>query len=112
MTTVKNNILNRKYVCPSCNGKKKQRIVATEITSKGKRDLPAVHIDCLLCNGKGYLTEREKEKYDRDAEAAENFWCKCPDGFNNAIYFPDGTHPLCSKHCWACTTCDKIVQVG
>lgn len=30
----------------------------------------------------------------------------------NVQYYADGEHPECSKHCYACTSCKAIVQVG
>lgn len=31
---------------------------------------------------------------------------------HHIVYYPDGTHPACSKHCWACPVCGSIEQVG
>lgn len=27
-------------------------------------------------------------------------------------YYPDFTHPECSKHCWVCKSCNTIIQIG
>jgi hypothetical protein len=45
----------------------------------------------------------------------EDFWCTCnptETDFENAVYYNDGEHPKCEKHCWACHNCGKIIQVG
>lgn len=49
----------------------------------------------------------------------ENQAAKCETGdFDNCIYksdtvyYDDGGHSECAKHCWACRRCDAVIQVG
>ena len=96
-------VLRRKKMamvtCTACEGKKKIKVKFHE----GSK-VSYFEMECVTCNGTGKISEEQKK-------AEEEFWCKCSDG-ENVTYYPDGTHPKCSKHCWACNICGGIVQVG
>lgn len=98
-------------ICTACKGKKKVVVNSVSLTH-GKRYAPItipITMTCVICGGTGKLTKAQIEENKRAAEA----WCQCdePD-MENARYWPDGAHPECSKHCWTCGVCGKIVQVG
>ena len=93
--------------CPTCNGTKKQTVIAKMLTDKGWSDQPPVVMDCFNCKGKGFLTEQEVA----DKEAQDNLWCKCEDD-KGSTYVDDNVSEICDKHHWVCNGCGKVTQVG
>jgi len=70
------------------------------------------YMDCLTCNGK-----REVSVKRLMLDKAENReWCHCKKGNDDdehdTLYFADGQHPKCKKHCYVCKQCKGITQVG
>lgn len=63
---------------------------------------------CVFCYGKGSISEKHRI-LDR-AEYRE--WCQCETPSKDTHYYPDNTHPKCKKHCYVCTQCKGITQVG
>ena len=90
--------------CPTCKGDGIQTIHSTETTSKGVTKRPPMNFPCVVCNGKGKVTEAY-------VKAVNIFWCKCENP-GDPVFYNDGENPNCSKHCWVCSTCGKVQQVG
>lgn len=44
-------------------------------------------------------------------KCANREWCRCKDE-GETIYYPDGAHPKCKKHCYVCSICKGISQTG
>ena len=39
-------------------------------------------------------------------------WCSCDVPSTDWTFWDNGTHPRCSKHCYTCQKCNKLLQVG
>lgn len=99
--------------CPTCNGTKKQTVIAQLYTEGGFTPQPPVIMDCFNCKGKGFLTPEEVEY----KEAQKKIWCSCgvdagvthhEDG--NDQEYPGGF--TCNKHHYSCNNCGLIQQIG
>jgi hypothetical protein len=72
-------------------------------------------MSCSDCSGRGRLDEhpcrtRIRGIYDR-AHARD--WCDCEDRpIGSTRYHPDNSHPKCDKHCYTCTACGCLTQIG
>ena len=105
----------KSITCPTCDGSKKQKIVAQmwNAETRGFDPQPPVYIGCVRCKGLGHIEPDQLLK-----EAAEDeCWCKC-DKDHGVTYHPDGNTNsynggfACSKHHYSCNNCNKIVQIG
>lgn len=65
------------------------------------------NVTCLSCNGSGETLIRDKVL----SKARDRLWCKCKKS-RDSTYYPDNTHPRCSKHCYVCVDCKGITQTG
>lgn len=90
--------------CPTCEGTCKMNCVVHEA---GKPE-QSFTMNCHVCEGKGEVTEEHAELI----QIENDMWCDCDEPSEDRKYWPDGTHPVCHKHCWSCTICGKIVQIG
>lgn len=89
--------------CPKCRKGK----IAINFSEGGKKW--EMEIQCIYCDGKGEISEAQA----KEIEDEKALWCNCEgDQSEDAIFWDDGEHPKCSKHCWTCRKCGKIVQVG
>jgi hypothetical protein len=91
--------------CPKCKGTKKLDI---KVTTYGKPGEEIKSINCIYCNASGKLTDSEIAKLKAEEEA----WCRCGNPSRQTQFWDDGQNPVCSKHCWTCRDCGKILQVG
>lgn len=96
----------KKIICKTCNGKKVQTIVNT-LTSEGWHEDDPVEIDCISCNGKGYMNKKELNFYNH----YNNIWCKCENS-SGSKYYDDNEHEEVSKHHYRCYDCGKVTQIG
>ena len=96
--------------CPTCKGKGKLKVVVRvrEVTPVGVTHIPPLEISCVVCEGVGKVTAAKLEAMKAEAD----LWCSCGNPSGNSKYHDDGDHPNCSKHCWTCEDCGKILQVG
>lgn len=84
-------------------------------TEKGISTVSQVFLDAIA--GGKYLPNEGKDgvvvSYN-DSNDLEEQWCVCDEPSEDVTFWDDGTHPLCSKHCYCytCKKCNKIVQVG
>lgn len=84
--------------CPTCSGSGQIFVRNLNLT-----------MPCLYCYGKKEVTV--KKTILNKCENRE--WCRCKESNpRNTIYFPDGTHPKCRKHCYVCRKCKGITQTG
>lgn len=90
--------------CKRCKGTGEMAIDFSEGGKKWTR----TEIRCIDCDGSGEISEA-KAKAIEDEKA---LWCSCGNPSNDSIFWDDGEHPKCSKHCWTCKDCGKIIQVG
>lgn len=100
------------HPCPSERCKKgKVKIVAQLYTESGFVPQEPVYIDCLCCEGKGYMNDEQKADYEARVELEKEFWCECEDK-DNVDFYEDGEHPELSKHHVRHIDCGKVVQIG
>lgn len=67
------------------------------------------HMTCLCCNGKRQVSVKQRILQ----KAANREWCDCKDDRDtDTMFFNDGQHPKCKKHCYVCRRCKCITQVG
>lgn len=95
---------NDKTQCPACSGSGQISVRMFNIRSDNKCLIP-----CVTCNGSKEITVKKiiLEK------SSNREWCRCEnDQDRDTIYFPDGHHPKCSKHCYICSKCKGITQTG
>jgi hypothetical protein len=93
------------HTCLKCKGTKTLDI---KITTYGKPGMEVKTIKCVYCDGTGKMTDKQIAQF----KAEQEMWCRCSNPSGERIFYDDGEHPQCSKHCWACADCNKIVQVG
>ena len=96
-----------KHKCPTCHGTK---VINTTVTTVGSKEPPEHYeLECVVCDGKGWLTDEEKQAN----EDYENAWCKC--GNEKGSYFT-GDDGDCNcgiyKHHYHCRLCDGVTQIG
>ena len=73
----------------------------------------SIKMECIYCHGKGYeyISRHESIKKKLIARDRNRIWCKC-DQYFGTIYYKDNEHPRCTKHCYVCTRCYGITQIG
>lgn len=86
-----------KIQCPSCSG-------TGQIYNRHHN----FNMTCLSCYGKKEVAVK-RTILDK---CADREWCRCKEESSESIYFPDGTHPKCKKHCYVCSVCKGITQTG
>lgn len=91
--------------CPTCKGTGE---VETTVTTFGSDKVEKYSLTCHICHGKKEISKQEWKQIQ--AEAA--LWCDCGNPSGDVDFYNDGEHPNCSKHCYTCKDCGKIVQVG
>lgn len=91
--------------CPRCRGTGEMKIKVFGIRVAGGE----TPIPCIGCNGS--KTTTKKKVILGKVEGREYCHCRHPDD-GNTRYYADNQHPKCSKHCYVCTRCNGISQVG
>ena len=91
--------------CPKCNGSGKMEIISS---TYGKKEIEKFNLPCVYCHSKGEIT---KEQFDK-IKAEDELWCDCGNPSGDTSFWDDGQHHNCSKHCYTCKDCNKIIQVG
>lgn len=89
--------------CPQCKGDKQITVTVSEFGKSGDHSFK---MDCITCNGAGKVTAEQARAHKAMADA----WCTC-DEPGDPDYHPDG-NDICGKHCYTCSNCGKILQVG
>ena len=91
--------------CPTCKGTGQ---VETTVTTCGSNEIEKYDIPCHVCNGRKEISKKEWQAH----KDMMNLWCDCGNPSGETTFYDDGEHPKCSKHCYVCNDCGKIVQVG
>ena len=103
----------RPQKCITCKGEGKKPIEIHDMKSGKTR---TEYTPCYDCDGEGWVTEEKShelaEKKRALAEEILLYWCNCGNPSDDAKYWADGQNPNCSKHCWTCKDCGKLLQVG
>lgn len=89
--------------CPRCRGTGEQDIKLHGIASANG----TCKITCIDCNGSRTITTKAMILN----KCSNREWCRCG-AFVDTIYYPDNTHPKCKKHCYVCSKCKCISQIG
>jgi hypothetical protein len=86
--------------CIACKGNGKQILTIHD----GENPLEvSMEIDCIWCNGRGQMTQKEFEEYSY----FNNAWCKCGNPSGDVSFYRNG-----SSHGYTCVDCGKIIQTG
>jgi hypothetical protein len=93
--------------CPTCKGTGKYDLPTTTMTTNGYSK-EICEITCFTCHGSGRITVKQHN----DMIEARKIWCSCGNPSEETNFYDDGEHPTCSKHCYTCVDCGKIVQIG
>jgi len=100
--------------CLLCDGSGQTSLRVETVRADGTTERDTT-MPCFGCRGRGRLDEhpcqtRIRRIYDR---AHGRDWCECRDRPVGASrYHADNTHPKCDKHCYTCTLCHGLTQIG
>lgn len=91
--------------CPTCKGTGKVTIKVTTFGQKGSENFET---DCLTCHGKGRITLKQARQLKKEQDS----WCRCGNKSGKTDFHDDGELGAGSEHCWTCSDCGKLTQVG
>jgi len=94
--------------CLVCKGSGKITIGMNTLTDKGWVPESDSEINCVHCDGKGIMTQEQKEIHDYE----KNMWCTCGNKSEDYKFYDDGEHEEISKHHYRCADCEKVLQIG
>lgn len=99
------NTKDKRQTCPQCKGAGKVTITASEY---GKPGETKYKIECPTCKGAKTVTAEVVASH----KAFQTAWCQCGNPSGQMTFHDDGQHPTCSKHCYTCDDCQKLLQIG
>ena len=90
--------------CVGCTGTGKMKL-GTGYSENGQLKTKYMDITCIICNGKGEISEEAVKLLERQ----RNMWCRCGNKSGMTTFHDDRNGV---KHHWTCDDCGKVTQVG